>query len=121
MSAATAQRVLRSQRTRHPRGLSTTRAGTLLKHHIPIRTFQEWNEVKPGFLEGDLVADCGIQAEGGYLYMLSSHRHRDGLDGMPPPAVSQSGDGAGGLPTCANALSFSDPGSRYGQRRGGPQ
>jgi hypothetical protein len=71
MSAATAERVLRSQRTRHPRSLSTTRAGTLLKSHIPIRTFQEWHETQPGFLEGDLVAHCGLQAEGGYLYTLT--------------------------------------------------
>jgi hypothetical protein len=52
MSAATADRLLRSQRTLGQRGLSTTRAGTLLKQLIPIRTFQEWNEARPGFLEG---------------------------------------------------------------------
>ena len=27
-------------------------------------TFQDWNETQPGFLEADLVAHCGIQAEG---------------------------------------------------------
>ena len=36
MSAATADRLLRSQRQLGPRGLSTTRAGTLLKQQIPI-------------------------------------------------------------------------------------
>jgi hypothetical protein len=41
MSAATADRLLRSQRTRGQRGLSTTRAGILLKQQIPIRTFKE--------------------------------------------------------------------------------
>jgi hypothetical protein len=51
--------------------MSTTRAGTLLKHQIPIRTFQDWNETQPGFLEADLVAHCGIQAGGGYLYTLT--------------------------------------------------
>jgi hypothetical protein len=71
MSAATADRLLRSQRQRGPRGISTTQAGTLLKHQIPIRTFQDWNETQPGFLEADLVAHCGIQAEGGYLYTLT--------------------------------------------------
>ena len=49
MSAATADRLLRSQRKRGPRGISTTQAGTLLKHQIPIRTFQDWNETQPGF------------------------------------------------------------------------
>src|SRR5437016_6794427 len=71
MSAATADRLLRSQRTLGLRGLSTTRAGTLLKQQIPIRTFQEWKETRPGFLEADLVAHCGADIEGGYLYTLT--------------------------------------------------
>jgi hypothetical protein len=53
------------------RGLSTTRAGTLLKQQIPIRTFQDWNEPQPGFLEADLLAHCGPNIEGGYLYTLT--------------------------------------------------
>ena len=71
MSAATADRLLRSQRKRGQRGLSTTRAGTLLKQQIPIRTFEEWEETRPGFLEADLVAHCGTDIEGGYLYTLT--------------------------------------------------
>jgi hypothetical protein len=71
MSAATADRLLCSQRKLGLHGISTTRAGTLLKNQIPIRTFQEWNETQPGFLEADLVAHCGMLAEGGYLYTLT--------------------------------------------------
>ena len=71
MSAATADRLLRSQRTLGQRGLSTTRAGTLLKQQIPIRTFEAWTETQPGFLEADLVAHCGTDIEGGYLYTLT--------------------------------------------------
>ena len=71
MSAATADRLLRSQRRLGQHGLSTTRAGTLLKQQIPIRTFEEWNEARPGFLEADLVAHCGTDIEGGYLYTLT--------------------------------------------------
>jgi len=63
MSAATADRLLHSQRKRGQRGLSTTRAGTLLKQQIPIRTFEAWNETRPGFLEADLVAHCGEDRE----------------------------------------------------------
>jgi hypothetical protein len=44
MSAATADRLLASQRKQSLRGLSTTRSGTLLKQQIPIRTFKEWHE-----------------------------------------------------------------------------
>jgi hypothetical protein len=71
MSAATADRLRRSQRAAGQQGLSTTRAGTLLKQQIPIRTFEAWNETQPGFLEADLVAHCGTDIEGGYLYTLT--------------------------------------------------
>src|SRR5207237_662076 len=64
MSAATWDRLLRSQRTLGQGGISTTRAGTLLKQQIPIHTFEEWNETQPGFLEADLVAHCGTNIEG---------------------------------------------------------
>src|SRR6266700_1662776 len=71
MSAATADRLLRVPRTRGQRGLATTCAGTLLKQQISIRTFQQWNEKEPGFLEADLVAHCGSQTEGSFLYTLT--------------------------------------------------
>jgi len=71
MSAATADRLLRSRRKHGSGGISTTQAGTLLKHQIPIRPFQEWNETQPGFLEADLVAHCGREAAGGYLSTLT--------------------------------------------------
>ena len=53
-----------------PRGINTTKAGTLLKHQIPIRTFADWDEKKPGFFEGDLVAHCGTSMEGAFLNTL---------------------------------------------------
>ena len=71
MSPATADRILQPYRKQERHGLSTTRAGTLLKKQIPIRTFQEWNEIKPGFLEADLVAHCGTHADGSFLYTLT--------------------------------------------------
>lgn len=71
MSATTAERLLRTQRKPTQHGLSTTKAGTLLKSQIPIRTFREWDQVQPGFLEADLVAHCGGHVEGGYVYTLT--------------------------------------------------
>ena len=71
MSAATADRFLRPVRKRTPRGLSTTRPGTLLKKQIPIRTFQDWNESRPGFVEADVVAHCGTSVEGAFLSTLT--------------------------------------------------
>jgi hypothetical protein len=71
MSAATADRLLRSQRKQAKRGLSTMRTGTLLKQQIPIRTFKEWSDTRPSFLETDLVAHCGTDINSGYLYTLT--------------------------------------------------
>ena len=48
-----------------------TRAGTLLKKQIPIRTFQGWDDAHPGFLEIDVVAHCGTLYEGSYLSTLT--------------------------------------------------
>ena len=64
MSAATVDRALKPLReqARARRGISTTKAGTLLKRQIAIRTFADWTEARPGFLEMDLVAHCGWSA-----------------------------------------------------------
>jgi hypothetical protein len=73
MSQSTIDRLLRRWRMSGTRrGLSTTKPGTLLKNSIPIRTFGDWNENKPGFLEADLVAHCGESTEGFYLTTLST-------------------------------------------------
>jgi hypothetical protein len=53
-----------------PRGATITRPGPVLKHEIPIRTFTEWTDARPGFLEVDLVAHCGTSTEGFYLCTL---------------------------------------------------
>jgi hypothetical protein len=70
-SAATLGRLLAPARAhRPPRPLSTTRIGTWLKHEIPIRTFTEWDDARPGFCEVDLVAHCGSSTQGFYLCTL---------------------------------------------------
>ena len=72
MSAATIDRKLRPFRQQQGRGRSTTKPGTLLKQSIPVRTFAEWDEVQPGFVEMDLVAHCGETTEGQYLNTLTA-------------------------------------------------
>jgi hypothetical protein len=110
MSAATADRLLRSQRKQSQRGLSTTRAGTLLKQRIPIRTFEEWNETRPGFVEADLVAHCGVNIEGGYLYTLTLTDVATGWTAcLPLLHRSQEAVLAAQMPS-THALSISDPG-----------
>ncbi len=71
MSVRTAERLLSMQRRPAPHGFSTTKPGTLLKHQIPIRTFAQWDDHRPGFAEADLVAHCGGNVFGGYLYTLT--------------------------------------------------
>jgi hypothetical protein len=64
-SPATVERQLRpARRRRQGRGRSTTRAGALLKQQVPIRTFADWNEARPGFTEIDLVAHWGESTRG---------------------------------------------------------
>ena len=54
MSATTMDRLLRPhRRTNGRRALSTTKPGSLLKAAIPIRTFADWDDARPGFLEVD--------------------------------------------------------------------
>ena len=55
---------------RHP--FTTTKPGSLLKSSIPVRTFTDWEENRPGFLEVDLVSHCGESTEGFYLTTLST-------------------------------------------------
>jgi hypothetical protein len=71
MSAATIDRLLKPYRKAGGRrGFTTTRPGNMLKKMIPIRTFADWQENKPGFVEIDLVAHCGDSTDGFYLNTL---------------------------------------------------
>jgi hypothetical protein len=71
LSAATIDRLLEPvRRVGGRKSFSTTRPGSLLKSQIPIRTFADWSENKPGFMETDLVAHCGESTDGFYLNTL---------------------------------------------------
>ena len=70
ISPATIDRLLTQARLRVQRkGLSTTKPGTLLKHHIPVQTNQ-WDETRPGFLEADTVAHCDASMAGQFVFSL---------------------------------------------------
>ena len=72
ISPATADRLLQPARRRRGcrHGLSTTKPGTLLKQRIPVRTFADWDDARPGFTEIDLVAHCGDSAHGEFVHSL---------------------------------------------------
>jgi hypothetical protein len=72
-SPATLDRLLAPARREYrPRGRTITHPGTLLRNQIPIRTFSDWNDAVPGFLEVDLVAHCGESGEGFFLCTLTA-------------------------------------------------
>jgi hypothetical protein len=71
ISRSSIDRCLAPARFNHPHGLSTTKPGVLLKKNIPVRTFADWSEDKPGFLEVDLVAHCGDNTTGQFLDTLT--------------------------------------------------
>jgi len=47
-----------------------TKPGTLLKHHIPLKT-DRWDVAVPGFTEIDLVAHCGSLGDGEFVHSLN--------------------------------------------------
>jgi len=72
-SPATLERLLAPDRIvmrRRVRGL--TRPGALLKGRIAVRTFRDWDEAAPGFMEVDTVAHCGESLEGFHLWTVSA-------------------------------------------------
>jgi len=73
ISASTIDRLLREEKKKFElRGKSHTKPGSMLKSQIPIRTFSEWNENKPGFLEIDLVGHEGGDPRGQFIQSLNA-------------------------------------------------
>ncbi len=72
MSAVTIDRRLAPERRKHQlRGRNHTKPGSLLKSQIPIRTWADWDDAIPGFVEIDLVGHEGGNATGEHAYTLT--------------------------------------------------
>src|SRR5882757_3604975 len=72
MSAATIDRRLASERAKHQlKGRCTTKPGSLLKSQIPVRTWADWDDAQPGFVEIDLVSHDGGNPIGPYAFTLT--------------------------------------------------
>src|SRR5450432_472006 len=68
MSAATIDRMLVKVRegangVRRSRGIATA-----LRRSIPVRTFADWKDPAPGYMEADLVAHCGGVMAGSFVH-----------------------------------------------------
>jgi hypothetical protein len=71
IAPATIDRRLKADRAKlEPRGRSHTKPGTLLKDSIPMRTWAEWNDAVPGFVEIDLVGHEGGNNQGEFCFTL---------------------------------------------------
>lgn len=72
ISPSTIDRLLKCERDKYTfkTRIHHTKPGTLLKHQIPIRTFSDWDEARPGFFEMDLVGHDGGAAKGEYCFTL---------------------------------------------------
>jgi transposase InsO family protein len=72
MSSSTIDRRLRGAKVLAQfRGKSHTKPGGLLKSQIPIRTWSQWDERRPGFVEIDLVGHEGGNAVGEFCFTLT--------------------------------------------------
>jgi len=71
ISPSTIDRHLRRRKRQLRRRLyGRTKPGTLLKHHIPVKT-EHWDVTVPGFTEIDLVSHSGNSADGEFLQSLN--------------------------------------------------
>jgi hypothetical protein len=70
MSAATIDRQLCSVRERAYGGRKKRAALNRVRKLVPVRTFADWGEVGPGYLEMDFVTHCGERAEGSFVHTL---------------------------------------------------
>jgi len=73
ISASTIDRLLKSEKDkfRLGKGRKGTKPGTLLKNQIPIKTFADWDDTRPGFTEVDLVGHDGGNNSGDYIQSLN--------------------------------------------------
>ena len=71
MSAATIDRSLCEVRDQAG-GRKRRRAAppSSIRRSIPVRTFSDWDDPSPGFVEADLVAHCGPVANGSFVQTL---------------------------------------------------
>jgi len=64
------RRLKEAKRAAGRRMYGRTKPGTLLKHHIPIKT-DTWDVDTPGFAEVDLVSHSGSNASGEFIHSLN--------------------------------------------------
>ena len=82
MSAATIDRMLSGARASAGGRRSRAKTTPAVRRRVPVRTFADWHEPAPGFVEADLVVHCGESMAGQLRLDARPHGHRQRLDGM---------------------------------------
>jgi hypothetical protein len=70
-SAATIDRLLAATRAATGTSRAHRRAAPAVRRSIPVRTFADWNEPLPGFMEADLVSHGGENVAGSFVHTLT--------------------------------------------------
>ena len=70
MSAATIDRQLCGVRKQAYGGRKKKVALNRIRKMVPVRTFADWGEVRPGYLEVDFVTHCGERTVGSFVHTL---------------------------------------------------
>jgi hypothetical protein len=70
MSAATVDRALQPQRERCSSRRRRPGSVSSIRRSIPVRTFSDWGDPPPGFVEADLVAHSGPVTSGSFVQTL---------------------------------------------------
>ena len=70
MSAATIDRRLHLVREQAFGKRQQKRPLNRIRKLVAVRTFADWGDVRPGFMEMDLVLHCGAKLEGSFVYTL---------------------------------------------------
>ncbi len=106
ISRSTVDRILNVEKQWSRKSICTTTSGNLFKHQIQVRTFADWDDVTPGFLEADLVAHCGGDTKGSFLNTLTLTDICTGWTECLPLIRKSSGDVIVGLKLAQNILPF---------------
>jgi len=70
ISASTIDRMLAAPRRTAGGRQNRSRTVPSVRRSIPVRTFADWNDPVPGFVEADLVAHCGETVAGSFAHTL---------------------------------------------------
>jgi hypothetical protein len=70
-SAATIDRMLSPTRAAVGRRRPPVGAKPGIRRSVPVRTFEDWKDPAPGYLEADLVVHCGGSVAGSFVHTLT--------------------------------------------------